>query len=86
MKRRIISLMIAMLLILGMPLQALAATHDAEDFAGVQNVFATDTDAEVVVNLKQDITWESISSLSTNQSTWWWFVVSVLTIAVAQLP
>ena len=27
-----------------------------------------------------------ISSFSTNQFTWWWFTVSVFTIAVAQLP
>lgn len=58
MKRRIISLMIAMLLILGMPMQALAATHEVSDYDGVYNAFATDTDSEVTVNLTNDITWQ----------------------------
>lgn len=58
MKRRMLALLTAMLLILGAPLQVLAATHDVSDFEGVENAFLTDTDEEVTVNLTNNITWE----------------------------
>lgn len=57
MKKRVFSLAIVLMMLVSIPMQALAASHEVGDFEGMQNVFTTDSDAEVTVNLTNDITW-----------------------------
>ncbi|MBR4289234.1 MAG: hypothetical protein IKT52_01160 [Oscillospiraceae bacterium] len=58
MKRRIISLIVAMLVILAMPMQVLAAEHTVTTNEDAYNALTTDTDAQVTVNLNNNIDWQ----------------------------
>jgi hypothetical protein len=53
--RFLVALLLVALLTVGMPLSALAAVHDVTSAEDVLNVVATDTDAEVTMNMKNDI-------------------------------
>lgn len=53
--RILIALLLVMIMTIGMPLSALAATHDVSTADDVMGAVATDTDAEVTLNMKNDI-------------------------------
>ena len=50
-----IAMLLAVLLIAGMPVSVVAKEWNAKNSDDVENAFATDTDAEVVINLENDI-------------------------------
>jgi len=56
MKRRFFSLIMALVFLLAMPLQALAAQHDVYNANDIMSAVDSDTDAEVVLQVQQDIT------------------------------
>lgn len=53
--RLITALVLVLLMTVGNPLTAVAASWDVTDSDGVFNAFATDTDAEVIINMQNDI-------------------------------
>lgn len=56
--RILVALLLVVLLTVGMPLSALAAVHDVTSAEEIMDVVATDTDAEVTMNMKNDIDME----------------------------
>lgn len=53
--RNLIALLLVLIMTIGMPLSALAASHDVSTADDVLGAVATDTDAEVTLNMKNDI-------------------------------
>jgi len=66
--RLITALTLALLLVLGTPLSAMAASWDVTDSQGVYDAFATDTDAEVVINMQNDINMDHYLTAGADQS------------------
>lgn len=63
--RLITALLLVLLMTVGNPLTALAASWDVTDSEGVSHAFATDTDAEVIINMQNDINMDT--SLEANE-------------------
>lgn len=66
--RFILSVILALALLLATPLSALAATWDAETSDDVVNAFVSDTDAEVVINMKNDINMDTSVTANEGQN------------------
>lgn len=58
--RFVLTMVLVLALLAAAPLSALAATWEAETSADVANAFITDTDVQVTINMKNDITLEQI--------------------------
>ena len=59
--KKLLTSMLALLLVLMLPTVAFAGTYNASSFAELQDIFdnaASDSDVEIVVNLNGDIAWE----------------------------
>ena len=67
-KRRIFVSIVALLLVAMLPVVAFAATHDVSDWDGFKNVFANDTDANVIINLLNDLFGQGVVNTGENQN------------------
>lgn len=66
--RFILAMVLVAAMVLSTPLMTFAATWDVTDSAGVENAFATDTDAEVIINMQNDINMEQSVTAGEGQS------------------
>ena len=66
--RILLALVVAILLIVGTPLSALAAESTVTSSDDIENIFATATDAEVVIHMENDITMDSSAVLEAKEN------------------
>ena len=65
--RFILALVLVLTMVLSTPLMAMAATHEAYGSDDIYNAFETDTDDEVIINMKNDIVMDYGDTLYSNE-------------------